>query len=75
MCQQCRETVLGGKMEKPGDVRQVDVLGLAAAWVAGKELEGVGIDRQCGAAHGHKALADGEVTADVHLLFTGPIDF
>jgi len=54
--QQLAETVFGGQREKGVDVALVEILGLAAAWVAREELECVGADRQRVAAHAEEAV-------------------
>ena len=43
----------------------VQILGLAAARIAGEELEGVGPDRQRIPAHAEKAAGGRQVAADV----------
>ena len=65
MRQQRAETVFPGQREEGVDIGLVQILGLAAARIAGEELEGVGPDRQRIPAHAEKAAGGRQVAADV----------
>ena len=63
--QQRAEVVVFRQLQKTGNVRFVNGLGLASARVAGKELESVGADGKGNPAHGFVTFCGGEVASDV----------
>ena len=63
--QQNAESVVPGELQKAGDILLVNGFSLAAARVAGKELEGVGADGEGYLAHGFVPFCGGKMASDV----------
>ena len=64
MCQNLVDSVFFCESKKLRDIFWVNILCFSAAWIAGEELKGVGINFNSILSHGEVAAGGGKMTSD-----------